>query len=418
MKQVQLKNIDVDYRNNVSAFYTQAKVLSLDTRVNTADLNGRRIVLDRLRLLGSETRVLMGKTESAKLVAEKAKTEAKDIVAQSWFVNVRDVNIRKTFFQFDDENQPRQKQMLDYGHLKAADITLQANQIVMDEDSITASVQAAAFKEQSGFTLQQLQGDFLYTGQKIYADRLLVQTPGTRIKHTIHLDYPSLESIQKDIGNLQVKAVLPGCYVSNKDILYFVPDLRKQPVFNNPASVFKINADVTGRVDRLTARVLQVQGWNNTRIDVAGTVVGLPSMEKLYGDIRINEIRTTKKDAELFLPAEVRKQIEIPATLQLTGTVKGNGTQMRTNVQVKSSSGNIALNGTMANYQDMKAASYNMQVQAQQVQVGHILKNPNLQTVSANVQVQGKGLTQQTADATLKGTVGHPSYFNNIIIET
>ncbi len=405
LKQVQLKNIDVDYRNNVSALYTQTKILSLDTRVNTADLNGRRIVLDQLRLLGSETRVLVGKTESAKLVKEKAKTEAKDIVAQSWLINVRDVNIRKTFFQFDDENQPRQKQALDYGHLKAADVTLQASHILMDEDSITASVQEAAFKEQSGFTLQQLQGDFVYTGQKIYADRLLVQTPGTRIKHTIHLDYSSLESIQKDIGSLQVKAVLPGCYVSNRDILYFVPDLRSQPVFNNPATVFKINADVSGRIDRLTARVLQVQGWNNTRIDVAGTVVGLPSMEKLYGDIRINEIRTTKKDAEQFLPEAIRKQIEIPATMQLTGTVKGNGKQMRTNVQVKSSSGNVALNGTMANYQDMKAASYNMQVQAQQVQAGSILKNPNLQSVSANLHVQGKGLTQQTADATLKGTI-------------
>ncbi|HEX6430715.1 MAG TPA: translocation/assembly module TamB domain-containing protein [Niastella sp.] len=406
LKRVQLKNIDVDYRNNVSAFYTQAKVLSLDTRVNTADLNGRRIVLDQLQLLGSETRVLMGKTESAKLVAEKAKTEAKDVVAQSWLVDVRDVNIRKTFFQFDDENQPRQKQVLDYGHLKATDLTLQASNVLLDADSMTASVQQAAFKEQSGFVLQQLQGDFLYTGQKIYADRLLVQTPGTRIKHTIHLDYPSLESIQKDIGSLQIKAVLPGCYVSNKDILYFVPDLKSQPVFNNPATVFKINADVTGRVNRLTARVLQLQGWNNTRIDVAGTVVGLPSIEKLYGDIRINDIRTTKNDAEQFLPAAVRNQVEIPATMQLTGTVKGNGKQMRTNVQVKSSSGNIALNGTMANYQDMKAASYNMQVQAQQVQAGNILKNPNLQTVSANLQVQGKGLTQQTADATLKGTVG------------
>ncbi|THU37132.1 hypothetical protein FAM09_19470 [Niastella caeni] len=405
LKRVQLKNIDIDYQNNVSALYTKAKVQNLDTRVNTADLNGRRIILDHLRLLGAETQVLMGKTESAKLVAEKAKTEAKDVVAQSWLVNVRNVNIQRTHFQFDDESQPRKKQELDYGHLKATDITLQARNILMDVDSITASVQQAAFKEQSGFALQQLQGDFLYTGQKVHADRLFVKTPGTRLRHTIHLDYPSLESVQKDIGSLQVKAVLPDCYVSNKDILFFVPALKKQPVFSDPATVFKINADVAGRVDRLTARVLQVQGWNNTKIDVAGTIIGLPSVDKLYGDVRINEIRTTKKDAEKFLPEAIRAQVEIPATLQLTGTVKGNGRQMRTNVQVKSSSGNITLNGTMANYQDMKAASYDMQVQAQQVQAGTILKNPNLQAVTANVEVQGKGLTQQTADATLKGTV-------------
>jgi translocation and assembly module TamB len=405
LRHIRLKNIDVDYRNNVSAFYTTAKFNDLTTRVNTADLNGRRIILDHLRLAGAEAKVLMGKTEGAKLVAEKAKTEAKDVVAQSWMLNLRDVNIRKTSFQYNDEAQPRRKKELDYAHLNATDFTLQARSFVMDGDSITASIQQVAFKEQSGLTLQRLQGDLVYTDKKMYADKLLVQTPGTRIKHTIHLDYPSLESIQKDIGSLQVQAVLPDCYVSNKDILFFVPTLRSQPVFSDPSTVFRINANVKGRVNNLTANVLQIQGWNNTKIDVAGTIVGLPSVDKLYGDIRINEVRTTHADAARFLPESVRKQIEIPATVQLSGTVKGNGNQMHTNVQVKSSSGNIALNGTMANYQDVKAAVYNMQVQAQGVQAGDIIKNPSLQAVSANVQVQGKGLTQETADATLKGTI-------------
>lgn len=404
LRKIQLKNIDVDYKNNVSAFYTQAKVQDLDTRINTADFNGRRIVLDQLHLLGVETKVLVGKTETAKLVAEKAKTEANDVAAQSWKVNVKDINVQKTFFQFDDENQPRHPQMIDYGHLKASDITLQARNILMN-DSITASVQEAAFKEQSGFTLQQLQGDFVYTDHNVYADNLLVKTPNTRIKQTIHLDYPSLASVQKDIGKLQVRAVLPDCRISNKDILYFVPDLKSQPLFSNPATVFTINADVSGRVDHLTANVLKVQGWGDTKIDVAGTIVGLPSIEKLNGDIRINEIRTTRKDAEQFMPASMPNQVQIPATVLLTGTVKGNGQQMQTNVQVKTSSGNVALRGAMANYQDLKAATYNMLVQAQQIQVGAIIKNPDLQTVSASLQVQGKGLTKQTADATLKGQV-------------
>jgi translocation and assembly module TamB len=405
LRHIRLKNIDVDYKNNVSAFYTTAKFNDLTTRINTADLNARKIIIDHLRLAGAEAKVLMGKTEGAKLVAEKVATEAKDAVAQSWQLNLRDVNIRQTSFQYDDETQPRKKKELDFAHLNATGLTLQARSFVMDDDSITASIQQVAFKEQSGLTLQRLQGDLVYTDKKVYADRLLVQTPGTRIKHTIHLDYPSLESIQKDIGGLQVQAVLPDCYVSNKDILFFVPALRSQPMFSDPSTVFRINANVKGRVNNLTANTLQVQGWKNTKIDVSGTIVGLPSIEKLYGDIRIREISTTRADAARFLPESVRKQIEIPATVQLSGTVKGNGNQMRSNVQLKSSSGNVSLNGTMANYQNMKAAVYNMQVQAKGVQVGAILKNPSLQAITANMQVQGKGLTQETADATLKGTV-------------
>lgn len=405
LRHIRLKNIDVDYRNNVSAFYTTAKFNELITRVNTADLNNRKIILDHLRLTGTDAKVLMGKAEGAQLVAEKVKTEAQDVAAQSWMLNLRDVNIRQTSFQYDDEAQPRKKNELDFGHLNATNFTLQARSFVMDEDSITASIQQIAFKEQSGLTLQRLQGNLVYTDKKMYADGLLVQTPGTRIKHTIHLDYPSLESIQKDIGSLQVQAVLPDCYVSNKDILFFVPSLKSQPAFSDPSTVFRINANVKGRVNNLTANVLQVQGWKSTKLDVSGSIVGLPNMDKLYGDIKINEIRTTRGDAARFLPASIKQQIEIPATLVLSGTVKGNGNQMRTNVQLKSSSGNIALNGSMANYQNMKAATYNMQVQAQGVQVGSIIKDTNLQAVTANVHVQGKGLTPETADAIMKGTV-------------
>ena len=405
LKNIHLKNIDIDYRNSVSALFTQAKLASLDTRLNTTDLNQRRIVIDNVRLIGASTNVQMGKTAPKQLIAEKAKIEAKDVVAQSWYVLVKDLNVQKTFVQFDDHNKPRMPNVLDYGHMKAENITFTAQDILMDEDTIAARVRQAAFKEQSGFTLQQLKGNFLYTAKKAYADELLVQTPGTRIKHTIHLDYPSIESIQKNISALQVKAQLPGCYIANRDILYFVPDLKQQPAFSNVATVFKINADVNGRVDNLTARVLQVSGWNNTKIDMAGTIVGLPSMDKLYGDVRINEITTTKKDAEQFLPANIRSQVNIPERMKLSGTARGNGRNLQTNVTVQSTSGNVTLNGTMANYQDVKAAAYNMQVQAQQVQAGNILKNPNLETVSATVHVQGKGLTQQTANATVKGTV-------------
>jgi translocation and assembly module TamB len=421
LKNIHLKNINIDYRNNVSALFTQAKLASLDTRINTTDLNGRRIVIDNIRVIGANTNVLMGKTAPKKLITEKAKTEAKEVVAQSWYLLVKDVNVQKTFVRFDDQNKPRQPQTLDYGHLKADNITINAKNILMASDTMAAQVQQVAFKEQSGFALQQLKGDFLYTSKKAYADNLLVQTPGTRIKHTIHLDFPSLESIQKNISLLQVRVQLPACYIANRDILYLVPDLKKQPAFSNPATVFKVNADVSGRVDNLTARVLQIQGWNNTKLDVAGTIVGLPSIDKLYGDLRINEIVTTRKDAEQFLPADVRSQVEIPATVRLTGTARGNGQNLQTNVRLQSSSGDVALNGTMVNYQNMKTAAYNMLVHAQEVQAGAILKNPNLQTVSATVEVQGKGLTQQTADATMKGTVhsvGFQKYnYSNISLD-
>ena len=407
LRQIRLTNIDVDYKNDVSAFYTLAKLANVQVQVQESDLNSQRIVLDQVRMTGVDAGVLMGKSPPAKLVAEKAKKEVEDLTSKSWYIAVNDLRLQKSRLRFDDENQPRQPQTLDYGHLKAEDINIQVNNMMMnlDEDSIAANVARAAFKEQSGFTLQELKGQFLYTAKKAEARELFVKTPGTLIKHTIAISYPSLESIQKNIGLLQVNAKLPGCYIANRDILFFVPDLRQQPMFSNPATVFKINADVEGRVDRLTARVLQIQGWGHTRLDVEGTVVGLPSMDKLYGDVRINEIKTTQQDANQFLPTELQAQINVPAQLRLSGTARGNGQNMQTNLHLNSSSGNVVLTGTMANYQNTQAASYNLNLQAQNLDVGYITKDTSMQTLSAQIQIQGKGLTAESADATLKGAI-------------
>jgi translocation and assembly module TamB len=421
IKNIDIKNVDVDYRNSVSAVAAQAKFKHFETRAEQFDLAGQAIVLDKVALANLDTKIILGKSEKAKLVAKKAEKEVKDIVKNNWRIRVNELDLDQSFVKFDDENQPRQPKDLDYGHLDADNISFKASEIFFSGDSAGINVKEARFNEQSGLQLQQLQGNFLYTSKGIKADDFLVQTPGTRIGHTIHVEYPSLEALQQNLAQLQVQAILPDSYVQTKDLLMLAPMLRGQPLFENPSAVFRISARVSGNMNRIVAEELVISGYRNTKVDLRGTVTGLPDMNRLHANIRINMLRTTGRDVAGFLPPAALKQIQLPQSIVLRGNIDGNPRQMQAMLNLQTSEGNMAVNGSISNLGSMETAAYDAQVVADDVRLGRLMKNPNLQNLSGNFHVLGKGLTPQSMDAALNGTVRSLRFknytYNNVPIK-
>jgi translocation and assembly module TamB len=402
---IDLEDIDVDYRNSVSAFYTQTTIGNLEVTPKEFDMAKRRITLDKLILDQANSRILINSQPAEKTLKTAAKETAEKVDEENWHIVANEIRISKTAVRFDNNTNARQKNAMDYSHLNAGNINLQANDFLVGNDSIAVTVLNTTIKEQSGLDIQQLKGKFLYTPTGAEASNLLLQTPGTRIQHTLKIQYASLESLKQHIEQLQVQAILPDSYVKTKDILLFVPSLKKQSLFADPAAVFYITADVSGTVGNLKADVLKIQALKHTRIDLSGTIAGLPSMDNIRGNIRINTLRTSREDMAGFLPASLEKQLEIPAALSLTGNLEGNIKHAKAALRLQTSSGNVSINGTADNYTDSVAAVYNMEVGTQQLQVGKILRNPTLQNISSSFVVQGKGYTVKAADATLKGTI-------------
>jgi translocation and assembly module TamB len=405
IKDVDLKNIDVDYSNSVSQFFVQVKFKQFDTRAKAFDLAGQSIVLDHVKLANLDTKIRLGKSEKAKLVAAKAEEEVKDIAQNNWRILVNALELDASFVQYDDDNQARQANSIDYGHLNASNINFKATQIFFTGDSIGINVKEAKLNEGSGLQLQQLRGNFLYTPTGISADDFLVQTPGTRIGHTVHAEYPSLEALQKNMASLRVSADLPDSYVQTRDLLLFAPALRGQPLFENPNAVFKINAKISGNMNRIVAEELQISGWRNTKVDLRGTVTGWPDMDKLQANVRVNMIRTTGRDLSGFLPAAALQQIQLPETFVLKGNVNGNPRNMVAMLNLQTTDGNATINGSISNMGDMEAAAYDVQLGADDIKLGKLIKNPELQNISGNFHVLGKGLTMASMDAVLNGTV-------------
>ncbi len=412
-KTLQLEKIDLDYRNDVSSFYTRLDLGSLKVASNAIDLNKRVIHLDEVVLKNTVASIRIGKTGSAKIVEKEVEQEVEAQAEAGWRIFANNLDLENNDLRFDNDNNQRVSKGMDYAHLHARDFTLSAKNVLLDTDSIGGNISKASFREQSGFVLNQLKTEFLYTPREAFLRNLYLETPGTRLQRDAAIRYASIESLAKNIGNMQVDLDIEESRVLVKDVLVFAPMLSHQPAFADPNAVWYINSRVTGRVSDLRIEALQLQGLQDTRLDVSGRISGLPAMQNMQADLAIRKLSSSRRDINRFLPENtLPSNISLPNRISAAGTIRGSSSRMNTSLSVDTDLGNASITGSFSEFDNPARMGYNAKVETRSLQLGTILQNQELGPVTATVMVNGAGTDPKTANAIFKGTV-HSAVLNN-----
>ena len=405
-KALNLKDINLDYRNDVSAMYTMLNLGELKVNANNLDLKKRLINLDDLNLNNTTATIRFGRKPEARVVTREVSKEVQAEVQNPWVVRVNAVRFDNNNIVFDDDNKPRLGRGMDYAHLNARGITLHVNDLLFSPDSMAGNITKASMKEQSGFQLNNWQTSFLYTNNQAYLKDMLLETPGTLLRRSVILKYPSIESLQTNIGALQMDVDIRNSKIQVKDILTFAPYLAAQPAFKNPNSVWRVNGRILGSVSRLELRTLQLAALQDTRVDVNGIIYGLPDPNNVRADLNIRDLSSSRRDIVSVVPAgTIPPNINIPERIKLTGKLRGGMTGLNTDLVINSTSGSASIAGSLMNPTDPRKSQYNMAIRTRSLNLGSILQNPQLGTVTARFTARGRGFDPKYANADIKGVV-------------
>ncbi len=418
LKNIGIKNLQLDFRDSVGAFYTQAKVGTLQLQPKKLDLDNMvfdagDIVIDKLNAIVRQDKtnpvVTPKKTTNAATSQETLEEVAEEQAGLQFAVN--SLKISNSNVQYDDNNSPRQPKGMDYAHLKVNDLNLEVDKFLFSSDSIMGVIKKGELKEQSGFVLQKLQTNFLYGNSTAYLKDLVLKTPGTLLQRDVAIRYPSIEAIGKDIGVLYVDVNLDRSTITASDVLTFVPDLAQQEAFSNPATSWQLHGRIKGFVKNLAVDGLEIKGWNATTVKLNGQLKGLPDMDKFTSDLAIDNISTTKQDLEKILPAgTLPATINLPNTMRLSGKIKGGLAANDVDANLKTDLGNVNIKGKTTNITDAAKATYDVNLVTESFELGKILQDTTLGSLSASIQAKGKGFDPKTADAVFKGTIHSFTY--------
>jgi len=408
-KEINLSGIDVAYKSEPSHTNSSLVIGSAVVHPKTIDLKNSIITLNNISLDNSN---IVFETNS-KAVKKKPIDTTVTAPTPSMKLISGDINVKNVNLKYDDSSAPKAPSGMDFSHLDIKNFALNISSLNYSSDSILASVKSASMQEKSGFILNDLTTDFSMVPSGVALQNLLIQTPGSEIKKSIEISYPSLDAIKKNMGLLGLDIDLDNTKVAVKDIETFMPSMKSKMSSLPPNSSLYVDTRITGKVSDLNLQKLILRGLTATDINVSGRITGLPDSKKLNTDLRINKLQTSKQDILAFVPQKsLPKSISLPERLAASGKVSGGINDLYMNVAINTSSGNAKVNGTLKNITNKYKANYNVVLNATGLQLGTIMKNPKLGVLTGNFIVKGNGYDPKTANATFNAVIPVVTYNN------
>jgi translocation and assembly module TamB len=406
LKNINLKNIDLDYKDQQAATNMVLQLDDLTIRANKVDLSKQLIDLETIGLSVSKIAVRTGRifapAANVKINSQQAQDDS-----SSWKISINAIDMHGGDISFDNDKMKLQKSGVDYAHLHIKNIVFSAKEFLYSNDTIAAQILKGSLEERSGFSLTNLAGSLFYSGHQAYIKNLAFNTPGSQVKGSVNLHYPSLDAIEKNLGLLVLDIDFMNGILRVDDILAFAPFLSKEPAFRNPEGLLRFNTRIRGSLADLQIDQLQFSGFKGTLLDFNGRIKGLPRTKNLSGDLSINRIYTTSSDITMFSPpGSLPQNIAIPDSLALKGDIRGSFKEFASKLSLKSSFGAIDIRCDVKHADVIKNLIYDCTVSTNKLNIGKILKDQQeYGEASLQFTAKGNGTDLKSARAQIDATI-------------
>ncbi|HBI02009.1 MAG TPA: hypothetical protein DDY18_10350 [Flavobacterium sp.] len=411
--EVDLGKIDIRFESESNQLKTGLAFQKLVVSFNEIDLQKQFIDIASLHLKQTKANLVLGKIEE--IVTKEPSTET---ASSNWKFKLDKILVEKLDFQFDDEKSAPIAKGIDYKHLHLQNLNLDASKLNYATENMAANIHSFQVNDKSGLEIQSFSTDFKMTPTGISLEKLAIKTPQTEIKNKLVIGFPSLESISEDPSTISLDARFLQSKIAFQDLLLFAPQLAQDnPFKSHPNAILLLNTELSGKLDNLEIPFFEISGIGQTNASLSGRIVGLPDIEKTYFDLAIDQFQSTSKDVLTFVPPNtIPSNIELPTTFKLNGNFKGLINNFATNLNLKSSFGDAKV---VALFDQSKKGNeqYDAQIDLTEFDLGKLIKNDSIGTLTVKADVKGVGLEPKTASAdadleVIKATYNSYTYQN------
>lgn len=397
---VRLSNFDVQYKDEVSKLLANLQLGTLDVGLDGIDLENQEILIQGITWHNTQAMVRLLEQPKEVVTVEKDSLTSEETV--NWRVGLKELDVKGLSVRFDDDNAKRLTQGVDFNHLNFLDIEAKMNDFQFAPNLISGNLKHFALEEQSGLKVEEFKSYFLYGEQQAFIKSFYLKTPHTKVETQAVFNYLNQEQLSKDLGSVSMGVSLKDSYVGIQDALILMPDLIKEaPIKNFSKSAINANLEVEGLVRDFTIKEAVVSGLGMSRANITGSVKGMPDFKNAMFDLSLIELKTGAADLNALLPSGILPStVAIPASAQLKGSFTGGMENFKTNLKLQSSSGNVSLVAQLdQRFKDKE--KYRIDGVVQDLDLGYLLKNDSLGSVSMNMNVVGQSFKPEEVDATI-----------------
>ena len=403
LDQVKMRNIAFSFNNEVDSMSFNVEMGNFQATAENIDFPGQNFQLDNVLLEDTEANYQMFSpvdSTSADTTTEETSEEAPPWIFASNQFELDNIN-----FTYNNSAVQAQPEGIDFNHLGIQNFDFAVDELYFSTDLVVnGEIERMNFSEKSGFTLEDLSTKLTFNNQEARLENLNIKTSNSDIQRTLIATYPDLNDITAQPGQVSIKVDLNDTEIGIRDVLYFVPDLRKS--FNSALfdQSIMLNLNLEGTLADLMINQARLQALNSTQLTLEGNVRNLMEQENLFFDLLLDRFSTTPADMKLLLPAgTLPDSLTLPNRIYLSGNVNGHIDQFTSALDLNTSLGD--LNARIAMSGLNQTPQYRANLTLDQLQVGTIIQNDSLiGPVSLTGSVSGRNfdLTKMQLDYDFK----------------
>lgn len=393
LKQIILKDIRLRYYDALAGIDVAASLHKLKLQMDEIDFKNARFKISSL---------LVNKLNARVHISASAKLGNKESAGVLPIISAQKIELSDATVSYRNSSLPKaQKQSFDADNMQFRELNLAAKDFYYSSKKISLLLTELSAIDQHNFRLRSFETDFYMDAHTISAKKLKAKTTHSKIEGDLGIQFSSLQAISDSLPLLGLHAQLKNTRISTADLLYFSPQLRKQAYFKNRAGSTSISGQISGRINNLTGKKLQITAGSSTLLETDFRILGLPKVETTYFDIQHLKLISGKQDIKMMLASAIPDSINLPDHFELQMVFKGQLKAFKTALKLKSSYGEASVWAAID-----KRENFSAKINCAHFELGKLLsKQQSLGTLSLKASLNGQGLRPETAEAAIKADV-------------
>ncbi|MBQ5653950.1 MAG: hypothetical protein IIV28_04050, partial [Alistipes sp.] len=208
-------------------------------------------------------------------------------------LEIEDASIRGMELVIEQQEHRNPSYGVDYGNMRIHNIGVEVNHFGIDGHVIAMDIDKLRFREESGFVLDELSGQFALSTGCLGFENARLRTPQSDLRiASLAIVGDSWKTYKYFISEVEMDVEIPSGVLSTDDIAYFAPRMQQWKTrFSD------IDATFRGTVDDFEAEINSLRANDKTFLRGTGRVKGIPEVRRSRFDVQLAELRTTATEA-------------------------------------------------------------------------------------------------------------------------
>jgi len=315
-------------------------------------------------------------------------------------INIGEAILKNSHFAYNTDSDSLSS-VFDPNHFSLTIPDIELQQFLIQGDTVQFNLRSlTATEEHLNLTIHQLSTFFRISQQSMEFIGLKASIGESILSDTIIFRYESQRELSDFINNVNIHANFSNAIIYPKDLALFapIPDDLVAPV--------ALTGLFNGKLSRFRLANMNVQ-LGETHLQGALEMDGLPDINETFILLNLKESQINFSDLAFLFNENTLIRLKPLGSLKFRGQFLGYPTDFVANGNFTSSIGTITSDINLKiDEQSIDQTQYAGKLSLTNFNLGEYLGDSlNFQKVTVNGKISGKGLTQETADFTLDGTV-------------